>query len=138
MNILKRKFKGSLTLIHSLVLGADILKNNFKAITFQGEHDPNYSTDFLFGDNNWAYDCYDNIADGFGVHPGIGVQPLSRLLNQGEDYLGYFIEMEPSQTISSIYIAAPGVEIYQYGFKLEGYVSVVDQVSDAYNEAYMC
>ena len=122
----------------TLVYGADIIKDNFQAITFEGTHDSNYSTDWLFGDTNWPNDCYDDMRDGTNNHDGLGIIPVSRILNQGETYLGYYIELSSKQTVGSFYIAAPSVERYRDGYRLEGFVSVVDQISDAYDEAFKC
>ena len=46
--------------------------------------------------------------------------------------------MTRKQTVASIYIAAPGVERYRDGFRLEGFVSVIDQISDAFEQEFIC
>ena len=88
---MKRTFSSicALTLVH----GADIIKDNLQAITFEGTHHSDYSTDWLFGDYNWAMDCMDNIKDGVGAYTGLGVYPFSHIVDNGEAYLGYYIEL---------------------------------------------
>ena len=48
------------------------------------------------------------------------------------------VELTSKQTVASIYIAAPGVERYRDGFRLEGFVSVIDQISDAFEQEFIC